>query len=119
MTMRTLPTVIASLMTFVIGLHGGIVASCCVTASSSELSAGTGPQFYVATTGDDSQPGSSAQPWRTIQKAMTSATPGSTVNIHGGTYHERLSVEVSGTAGNYVTFQPYGFSVPSGGCGGY
>lgn len=50
---------------------------------------------------------------------MDSATPGSTVNIRAGTYHERLSLNVSGTPGNYITFQPYGFSVPSGGCGGY
>src|SRR5207245_6766679 len=25
----------------------------------------------------------------------------------------------SGTSGNYITFQPYNFSVPTGGCGGY
>jgi hypothetical protein len=36
-----------------------------------------------------------------------------------GTYHERLTLGVSGTAGNSITFQPNGFSVPSGGCGGY
>lgn len=50
---------------------------------------------------------------------MNSATPGSTVNIRAGTYHERLSLNVSGTPGNYITFQPYGFNVPAGGCGGY
>jgi hypothetical protein len=55
----------------------------------------------------------------TIQKAMNSATPGSVVNIRAGTYHERLALHVSGAPGNYITFQPYGFNVPSGGCGGY
>jgi len=25
----------------------------------------------------------------------------------------------SGTPGNYITFQPYGFTVPASGCGGY
>jgi parallel beta-helix repeat protein len=79
----------------------------------------TGPQFYVATNGDDSNPGTIDQPWRTIQKAMNSATAGSTVNIRAGTYNERLTLNVSGNSGNYITFQPYGFSVPSGGCGGY
>jgi Right handed beta helix region/Protein of unknown function (DUF1565) len=77
------------------------------------------PQFYVSTDGDDSNPGTIDRPWRTIQMAMTSATPGSTVNIRGGTYGERLTVKVSGAAGQYITFQPYGFSVPAGGCGGY
>jgi hypothetical protein len=36
-----------------------------------------------------------------------------------GTYQERLTLNVSGTSGNYITFQPYNFSVPTGGCGGY
>ena len=49
---------------------------------------------------------------------MNSATPGSVVNVRAGTYHERLSLNVSGTPGNYITFQPYGFTVPPGGCGG-
>jgi hypothetical protein len=35
-----------------------------------------------------------------------------------GTYRERLSVDVSGTSGNYITFQPRGFSgAPN--CGGF
>ncbi len=77
-----------------------------------------GPQFYVATNGNDANPGTEAQPWRTIQKAMSAATPGSTVNIRAGTYPERLTVNVSGTAGNFVTFQPYGFTGAPG-CGGH
>jgi hypothetical protein len=75
--------------------------------------------FFVAPDGSDSNPGTLSAPWLTIQHAMNSATPGSTVNIRGGIYHERLSLNVSGTAGNYITFQPYGFSVPASGCGGY
>jgi hypothetical protein len=78
----------------------------------------TGPQFFVATTGNDANPGTDALPWRTIQKAMNSATAGSTVNIKAGTYRERLAVNVSGTSGSYITFQPYGFTgAPN--CGGY
>jgi hypothetical protein len=95
-------------------------ATVTVTAAATSVApeAPTGTQFYVATTGDDSNPGTLSQPWRTIQKAMNSATPGSTVNIRGGTYRERLVLNVSGSAGNYITFQPYGFSgAPS--CGGY
>jgi len=80
----------------------------------------SGPQFYVSTTGNDANSGTSlSAPWQTIQKAMNNATTGSTVNIMAGTYNERLTLGVSGTAGNYITFQPNGFSVPSGGCGGY
>ncbi len=78
----------------------------------------SGPQLYVSTSGNDSNPGTLAQPWRTIQKAMSSATPGSTVNIRGGTYQERLVMNVSGSAGSPITFQPYGF-VGTDACGGY
>src|SRR6266568_8304724 len=87
---------------------------------NSAVEAPAGSQFYVATTGNDSNMGTSTlAPWRTIQHAMSSATPGSTVNIMAGTYHETLVLKVSGTAGNYVTFQSHNFSAPSGGCGGY
>jgi len=56
----------------------------------------TGSQFYVSTTGNDANSGTnSSAPWRTIQKAMNSATAGSTVNIMAGTYHERLTLGVS------------------------
>ena len=80
----------------------------------------TGQQFYVATNGNDANSGTEpAEAWRTIQKAMNSATPGSTVNIMAGTYRERLTLNVSGSEGNHITFQPNGFSVPVGGCGGY
>jgi hypothetical protein len=79
-----------------------------------------GPQFYVSSAGNDASGGTSlSAPWRTMQNAMNNATPGSTVNILAGTYNERLTLNVSGTVGNYITFQPYGFTVPTGGCGGY
>jgi hypothetical protein len=85
------------------------------TSSGSTGSTGsTGPQYYVATNGNDANPGTIDQPWRTIQKAMNTARPGDTVNIRGGSYTERLSVNVSGTAGNYITFQNYGFTAPTG-----
>jgi hypothetical protein len=77
-----------------------------------------GPQLFVATNGDDGNPGTKDQPWRTIQKAMDSATPGSTVNIRAGTYNERLSVNVSGATNAPIVFQPYGFGA-SPSCGGY
>ncbi len=63
--------------------------------------------FYVSTNGDDNNPGSLDQPWETIQYAMDMASPGSIVNIMGGTYNERLYVNVSGTPGNIITFQNY------------
>lgn len=45
--------------------------------------------------------------WKTIQKAANSATPNSTIYIKGGTYSENIAVNVSGTAGNPITFRNY------------
>jgi hypothetical protein len=78
-----------------------------------------GPQLHVATTGDDRNPGTKGAPWRTIQKAMNAATAGATVQVAAGTYAERLAVNVSGSPDGCITFQPLGFVVPAGGCGGY
>lgn len=63
--------------------------------------------YYVATNGNDSNPGSLAEPWLTIQHAADNANAGDTVNIRGGTYEERITINVSGAAGSYITFQNY------------
>lgn len=54
--------------------------------------------FYVSPTGDDTNPGSFAEPWRTVQKAASTVPAGSTVFLRGGVYHERIEVGVSGNA---------------------
>jgi parallel beta-helix repeat protein len=65
--------------------------------------------FYVdGTNGIDSNDGKTATTaWKTIQKSFNSATPGSTVWIKGGTYHEELTVNVSGTASAPIIFRNY------------
>jgi hypothetical protein len=64
--------------------------------------------FYVAKTGDDSNPGTQAAPWRTIQHAADSVHAGATVNVRGGIYEERLIVKSSGNATDgYITFRSY------------
>ena len=44
--------------------------------------------YYVATTGDDANPGNKDRPWRTWQKAFSTATPGDTVYVLAGDYIE-------------------------------
>ncbi len=63
-----------------------------------------GNVFYVATDGDDGNPGTLAQPWRTIQHAAETASPGDTVYVRGGVYHEAVTVQVSGAEGAPITF---------------
>jgi len=70
--------------------------------------------FYVDknnVSANDANPGTEAMPWATIQHAANSATPGSTVFIKAGTYFETIWLNVSGTAGNYITFTNYNSDV--------
>ena len=43
-------------------------------------------EYYVATTGNDSNAGTMAAPFATLQKAINTAAGGDTVWIRGGTY---------------------------------
>jgi Right handed beta helix region len=64
--------------------------------------------FYVSTTGGDSNPGTQAAPWRTVQHAADSVRAGSTVNVRGGVYEELVSIKASGNATDgYITFRSY------------
>ena len=73
--------------------------------ASDEMVSGT---FFVAVTGDDSNPGTVAEPWRTIQYAADTVGPGSTVYVRGGVYEEVVTINISGSeAGGWVTFQSY------------
>lgn len=67
-----------------------------------------GNTYYVATSGNDSNPGTEAEPFRTIQKAANIVYAGDTVLIKAGTYVERVQIRGSGTMDNYITFRPYG-----------
>ena len=49
--------------------------------------------YFVATTGSDSAPGSSASPWRTITHAIGAAPSGATIVVRGGSYHESLTIQ--------------------------
>ena len=63
---------------------------------------------YVATTGDDSNPGTQTAPWRTVQHAADSVHAGSTVNVRGGVYEELINISGSGNATDgYITFRSY------------
>jgi len=76
----------------------------CVSAAFGQ----TNTSYYVSTTGNDSNPGTQAAPWRTIQHAANTAGAGSTVNVRGGIYEELVSINVSGNASDgLLTFRSY------------
>lgn len=62
-------------------------------------------EYYVSNEGSDSNPGSSAMPWQTIQKAASSAAAGATVYVLPGIYREKIAVNVEGSSEEgYITF---------------
>jgi hypothetical protein len=75
--------------------------------------------LYVATSGDDSNPGTIENPLRTLQHAADIAKPGDTVYVRAGSYCQQLSVKVSGSAEQgFITFQsqPGEHAVLDGAC---
>lgn len=63
--------------------------------------------FYVSPTGNDSNPGTITQPWKTLAKAANTLSAGQTVFIRAGTYGERLIPQNSGTQNNYIIYMAY------------
>ena len=69
--------------------------------------------YYVSPTGNDSNPGTLNQPWRTIQKAANTLNPGETVYIRGGVYNEMVTLPKSGAPNQYITFRAYPGEIPT------
>jgi parallel beta-helix repeat protein len=81
-----------------------IACGATVVALPSLASAAT---LYVATTGNDSNPGTITSPLQTIQRAASRAVAGTDVIVRGGIYRGPLSINNSGTTGAYIRFYPY------------
>jgi len=56
----------------------------------------TGATHYVSTSGSDSNAGTLAQPFSTLNKAVSVLRPGDTLYVRGGTYVESLSNNIPG-----------------------
>jgi parallel beta-helix repeat protein len=85
----------------------GVTESATAPVPISPTSPPQGTVYYVAPTGDDSNPGTQAQPWQTIQKAADTLTAGEIVQIRAGTYNERILPQNSGTEGNPIFYLTY------------
>lgn len=64
-----------------------------------------GTTYYVATTGDDANPGTAAQPWQTIQHAADQVAAGDTVIIQPGTYAGGITHTTPGIEGRPITYR--------------
>ena len=75
--------------------------------SGTSSSAPRGAVYFISPIGNDLNPGTKDQPWRTIEKAANTLTAGETVYIRAGNYGERLIPLHSGSAGNYIIYAAY------------
>lgn len=68
-----------------------------------------GNTYYVSPAGDDANAGTLESPWKTVNRAASSARAGDTVLIRDGTYEitEQIRVANSGTADAPITFKGY------------
>ena len=71
--------------------------------------------YWVSPSGNDSNPGTNAQPWKTLQACMDKLLPGDTLDIMAGTYVGWVSgwdsgpANVSGISGDGNGGDPYGY----------
>ncbi len=94
-------------------------------------------QYYVSNSGSDSNSGSQASPWKTVQHAASAAnlgssgtcsansgwysvpTSGACIHVASGTYNENISTSKSGTASASVVFvsdTQFGAHLVANGC---
>jgi len=86
-------------------LQGALVATAlaCLLHSSTAAT-----EFFVATTGSNTNPGTQAAPFRTIQHAADLMQPGDACVLRGGTYRETVRPRISGAPGKPLRFVAFG-----------
>jgi len=62
-------------------------------------------EYHVSPDGNDSADGSSARPWRTIQRAADAAVAGDVVVVHGGVYREWVKPANAGREDAPITYR--------------
>jgi hypothetical protein len=84
----------------------GAVSSLVLAASVTQAAT-----YYVATTGNDANPGTLSRPWKTIQHAADRVAAGDTIRVRGGNY-AGANFETSGTASRPIVLQAYTGETP-------
>ena len=98
----------------------GLSASLIVVTTLLAARSAQATDYYVATTGMDSNAGTMASPFATLQKGVNTAAAGDTVWIRGGTYNittpatsgAGINFTKSGTATNPINFFAYEGEIP-------
>lgn len=81
---------------------------CCATGCLGMAASLYAAEYYVATNGADSNPGTLSAPFETIQHGFDVAGAGDSIILRGGTYRETVSLSgKSGYNGAPITFAAY------------
>ena len=81
-------------------------ATSSAAAASSTAAADSTADLFVATDGDDSNPGTADRPLRTVQKAIDTVQRGQTVLVRAGIYREgNLTIDRQDNATQPITFK--------------
>ncbi len=91
-------------------LEGRLGAALFAQAQAVELL--TYHKYYVATMGNDANPGTFAAPFRTIQRACNTVNMGSLIYIRGGTYREKVTLTRGGDADKWIIIRNYPGETP-------
>ncbi len=82
-----------------------ILKSILLTAFTLPLLSFAQNNYYVSTTGNNTNNGSLSTPWNTIQFGVSQLNAGDTLNIMSGTYTGQIDVTVTGNTGNEITIR--------------
>jgi hypothetical protein len=77
----------------------GLAAAGCLLSATAAAE-----QYHVDPAGDDTNPGTPAAPWKTLQKAADTLQAGDTVLVASGTYAEHVVPKNSGTSSAPITY---------------
>jgi parallel beta-helix repeat protein len=71
------------------------------------LAVANGTTYYVATTGNDTNPGTLERPWQKIGKAASTMVAGDSVLVRGGVYFESVNPAQSGSESDPIAYAAY------------
>jgi RNA polymerase sigma factor (sigma-70 family) len=79
------------------------------TTSPTSYSGVASADYYVATDGSDANPGTLAEPFASLARALSAVKPGQTIALRGGTYEPPSTIVLagSGTTGHQITISNY------------
>jgi len=101
---RFKPTAIQSYSGNITNTGGGATTQNVALTGSGIQQTTSSTALYISPTGNDANPGTFAAPFRTITKAVSTATAGDTIYMRGGSYATATTISISKTGSAAAKF---------------